>query len=49
MSPNNTKARVQRNPYEQQEYQRKNPHLFTTMTQSVNPDGTITTYGASYT
>lgn len=30
--------------YEQLEYQRKNPHLFTTMTQSVNPDGTITTY-----
>ena len=33
-----------RTEYEQLEYQRKNPHLYTTMTQSVNSDGTITTY-----
>lgn len=30
--------------YEQLEYQRNNPHLFTTMTQSVNADGTIVSY-----
>jgi hypothetical protein len=36
--------RKQRNPYEQQEFQRKNPHLFTTPHQSVNHDGSITTY-----
>lgn len=29
---------------EQLEYQRKNPHLFTTLTQSVNPDGTLVDY-----
>lgn len=33
-----------RDKYEQQEFQRKNPHLFTTLTQSVNADGSITTY-----
>lgn len=33
-----------RTEYEQLEFQRKNPHLFTTMTQSVNPDGSITTF-----
>lgn len=33
-----------RSEFEQQEFQRKNPHLYTTPTQSVNPDGTITTY-----
>ncbi len=33
-----------RTEYEQLEYQRKNPHLFTTITQSVNADGSITTY-----
>ncbi len=37
-------APSKRNPYEQQEFQRKNPHLFTTPTQSVNPDGSIMTY-----
>lgn len=30
--------------YEQLEHQRKNPHLYTTPTQSVNFDGTIITY-----
>jgi hypothetical protein len=30
--------------YEQLEYQRNNPHLFTTMSQSVNFDGSITTF-----
>lgn len=30
--------------YEKLEHQRKNPHLYTTPTQSVNADGTITTY-----
>ena len=33
-----------RTPYEQQEFQRKNPHLFTTQTQSVQPDGSIVAY-----
>jgi hypothetical protein len=33
-----------RNEYEQLEYQRKNPHLFTTMSQSVGADGTLVTY-----
>jgi hypothetical protein len=30
--------------YEQLEMQRKNPHLYTTMYQCVNPDGSITTF-----
>lgn len=38
------KTSVQRNPYEQQEFQRKNPHLFTTPLQSVHPDGSIVSY-----
>lgn len=36
-----TKCRTE---YEQLEFQRKNPHLFTTPTQSVNSDGSITTH-----
>lgn len=36
---NNNSGKVE----EQLELQRKNPHLFTTMTQSVNFDGSITT------
>lgn len=30
--------------YEQREFQRLNPHLYTTLNQSVNPDGSITTF-----
>lgn len=30
--------------YEKLEHQMKNPHLYTTMSQLVNPDGTITTF-----
>jgi hypothetical protein len=35
---------TKRNPYEQQEYQRENPQMFTTPTQSVNADGSLITY-----
>ena len=46
--PKNTKSLPvvpsKRNPYEQQEFQRKNSYLFTTPTQSVNADGSLTTY-----
>lgn len=33
-----------RNPYEQQEYQRNNPHLFTTMSTEVSADGSLITF-----
>lgn len=42
MNPNQPTAQ-QEQTIEQLEYQRKNPHLFTTLTQSVNIDGSITT------
>lgn len=40
----NYNERLDKAENEQLEYQRNNPHLFTTMTQSVNADGTIVSY-----
>lgn len=39
-----TQTKPKYSQHEQQEFQRKNPRLFTTRTQSVNPDGSLITY-----
>ena len=42
--PSNNPIDKTRTEYEQLEYQRTHPDLFTTMSQSVNPDGSLTTF-----
>lgn len=39
-----TSATYKNLEYQRIEHQRKNPHLYTTMTSAVNADGTVTTF-----